>query len=86
MTEVQEAKTRLLEWATKADASPSPHSLKGVVPALGVAAAGLVLGRLLPGGGKRNGGLVSSIVGNAFSLATIVPIAKVVLPILLKKR
>jgi hypothetical protein len=85
MTEVQEAKTRLLEWAKQADAAPSPLSLGGMAPALGMAAAGLVLGRLLPGG-KHKGGLVSSLIGNAFSLATIVPIAKVVLPILLKKR
>ncbi len=86
MTEVQEAKTRLLEWAKQADAAPSPLSLGGIGPALGMAAAGLVLGRLLPGGGKRKGGLISSLVGNAFSLATIVPIAKVVLPMLLKKK
>lgn len=84
MTEVQQAKTRLLEWAKEADSAPSPLSSGGIGPALGMAAAGLVLGRLLPGG-KRKGGVVSSLVGNAFSLATIVPIAKTVLPILLKK-
>lgn len=84
MSEVQEAKTRLLEWAKQADAAPSRHG-SGIGPALGMAAAGLVLGRLLPGGGKRRGGVVSSIVGNAFSFATIVPIARVVLPMLLKK-
>jgi len=85
MTEVQEAKTRLLEWAKHADAAPSALSAGGIGPALGMAAAGLVLGRLLPGGSKRRGGLVSSLLGNAFSLATILPIAKAVLPMLMKK-
>ena len=87
MTEVQEAKARLLNWAKEADAAPSPLSALAsgsLTPALGMAAAGFLLGRLLPGG-KRKGGLVSSLVGTAFSLATIVPIAKAVLPILLKK-
>lgn len=87
MTEVDQAKARLLDWAKQADAAPSPLSALAsgsLTPALGMAAAGLVLGRLLPGG-KRRGGVVSSLVGNAFSLATLVPIAKTVLPILLKK-
>lgn len=87
MTEVQEAKARLLNWAKEADAAPSPLSAlasRSLTPALGMAAAGLLLGRLLPGG-KRRSGVVSSLVGNAFSLATLVPITKAALPILLKK-
>lgn len=84
MTEVQQAKARLLEWANQTDSSPSVLT-SAVGPALAAAATGLIVGRLLPGSGKRRTGVVSSLVGNAFSLATIVPIAKAVLPVLLKK-
>ncbi|MGH7244774.1 MAG: hypothetical protein ACREJD_15280 [Phycisphaerales bacterium] len=85
MSEVQEAKTRLLEWAKQSDSTASAsHSLVG--PALASAAAGLVLAQLLPGRGKRGSrGVVSSLLGSAFSIATIAPIAKALLPVLLKK-
>lgn len=86
MDEVQHAKSRLLDWANAADEGPSLISVPALGPALGMAAAGLVIGHVLTRRGNGKGGLISSVVRNAFSLATIVPIAKTVLPLLLKKR
>ncbi|MBX3381176.1 MAG: hypothetical protein KF805_13865 [Phycisphaeraceae bacterium] len=83
MTDVQEAKSRLLDWAKQSDTGPSMLP-SGLGPALGIAAAGVLVGHLLPG--KRQGrSVASSILSNAFSLATLVPIARTLLPILLKK-
>lgn len=84
MDEVQQAKSRLIEWANAADEGPSLISVPAIGPALGMAAAGLVIGHVLSGRrGER--GLISSVVRNVFSVATIVPIAKTVLPVLLRK-
>ena len=82
--EVSEAKLRLLDWANKSDAAKadSPFSL---VPALGGAAAGLFLGRFLLPGGKKGERSGSSLLNGALSIASIVRIAKWVLPIVLKK-
>lgn len=84
MDEVQQAKSRLIEWANAADEGPSLISVPAIGPALGMAAAGLVIGHMLSGRrGER--GLISSVVRNVFSVATILPIAKTVLPVLLKR-
>ncbi|MBX3388015.1 MAG: hypothetical protein KF691_01025 [Phycisphaeraceae bacterium] len=84
MNEVEQAKIRLLDWAEGVDEGPSLISVPAIGPALGMAAAGLVIGHALTGRrGER--GLISSVVRNVFSLATILPIAKTILPVLLKK-
>lgn len=80
--EVSEAKSRLLEWAHASDKA-TPAIPFNLAPALGSAAAGLLLGRLLPGG-KRSGR--GSLVGGALSLATIIRLAKWGLPLLLNKK
>lgn len=80
--EISEAKSRLLEWAHASDKATSGIPFN-FAPALGSAAVGLLLGRLLPAG-KRNGR--GSLVGGVLSLATLIRLAKWGLPLLLNKK
>lgn len=84
MMEVTEAKSRLIEWSVQADSAKSAFAF-GLGPSLGVAAAGLIVGRLLPRPRQRGATKGGSLVEGVLSAATLFRIAKWVLPIVLKK-